>query len=84
MGVGPHQFRVGAVLLTNGCHMLGAALECRRFAEECLSIAERVGPKDADMLRGMAAIWLRVATEAMSRTSRESSQRAMNKQRNGT
>jgi hypothetical protein len=39
------------------------ASECRRYAEQCLQLAEQFGPQHRNLLLGWAAEWERIAEE---------------------
>jgi hypothetical protein len=39
------------------------ASECRRYAEQCLQLAQQLGPQHRNLLLGWAAEWKKVAEE---------------------
>jgi len=49
--------------------MSHSSWDYRRYAEDCLSLAERANSEDKDKLLGMAEVWLNLATEQLEQQS---------------
>jgi hypothetical protein len=42
------------------------AVQCRRYAEDCIAMAERAGKKNAASLHRMAHMWLQLAEQLLT------------------
>jgi hypothetical protein len=48
-----------------------SASECRRYAEQCLQLAQQLGPQHRNLLLGWAAEWKKVAEELEEQDAQE-------------